>query len=84
MKIFSFSYLVGWADSCFSSFFTALERPARSFIVSLFGTLIFPILFLLLLSVKFGLDGVWLAPTVAGFASGILTLGLAVTVNPKR
>ena len=84
MKIFSFSYLVGWADTCFSSFFTALERPARSLIVSLFGTLIFPVLFLLLLSVRFGLNGVWLAPTVAGFASGILTLGLAVTMKPKR
>lgn len=84
MKIFSFSYLVGWADTCFSSFFTALERPARSLIVSLFGTLIFPILFLLLLSAKFGLNGVWLAPTVAGFASGMLTLCLAATLKLKR
>ena len=39
MKIFSFSYLVGWADTCFSSFFTALERPAHSLIVSLMPTL---------------------------------------------
>lgn len=81
MKIFSFSYLVGWADMCFSSFFTALERPIRSFIVSLFGTLLFPILFLFILSGMWGLNGVWLMPTIAGFASGILTLLLAVTLK---
>ena len=27
MKLFSLSYLTGWVDMCFSSYFTALERP---------------------------------------------------------
>ncbi len=81
MKIFAFSYLVGWMDTCFSSFFTALERPARSFIVSLFGTLIFPILFLFILSGIWELNGIWLMPTIAGIASGILTLLLAATLK---
>ena len=81
MKIFAFSYLAGWMDTCFSSFFTALERPARSFIASLFGTLIFPVLFLFALSEIWGLNGVWLMPTVAGFASGMLVLLLAATLK---
>lgn len=81
MKIFAFSYLAGWMDTCFSAYFTALERPARSFIASLFGTLIFPVLFLFALSEIWGLNGVWLMPTIAGFASGILVLILAATLK---
>ena len=34
MKLFSLSYLTGWVDMCFSSYFTALERPARSMLTS--------------------------------------------------
>ena len=81
MKIFAFSYLTGWMDTCFSSFFTALERPARSFIVSLFGTLVFPILFLFILSGIWELNGIWLMPAVSGIASGTLTLLLAATLK---
>lgn len=81
MKLFSISYLVGWIDMCFSSFFTALERPVRSFMVSFFGTLLFPILFLFVLSELWGLNGVWLMPTIAGIASGILTIILAGTMK---
>ena len=81
IKIFSFSYLVGWIDMCFSSFFTALERPIRSFVVSLFGTLVFPVAFLFILTAIRGLDGVWLMASAAGFASGVLTLILAKTLK---
>lgn len=84
MKLFALSYLFGWIDMCFSSYFTALERPARSFLVSLFGTLVFPIAFLFILSDLWGLKGIWLMPAVAGAASGILTLLLAVTMKYGR
>jgi len=77
VQIFSFSYLVGWIDMCFSSFFTALDRPVRSLLVSLFGTLVFPIAFLFLLTEFMGLNGVWLTASAAAVASGILTLLLA-------
>ena len=30
IKLFSFSYLAGRIDMCFSSYFTALDRPVRS------------------------------------------------------
>ena len=54
IRIFSFSYLVGWVDSSFSSFFTALDRPARSMAAAAFGTLVFPIASLFLLTPVFG------------------------------
>ena len=81
IRIFSFSYLIGWIDMCFSSYFTALERAVRSFIVSLFGTLVFPIVFLFILTAIWDLNGVWLMAGVAAFASGILTLVLAGTLK---
>ena len=81
IKIFSFSYLVGWIDMCFSSFFTALERPIRSLVVSLFGTLVFPVAFLFILTAIWNLNGVWLMASVAATASGILTLILAKTMK---
>lgn len=81
IKLFSFSYLVGWIDMCFSSLFTALDRPGRSLLVSLFGTLLFPIVFLFLLTAVWGLDGVWLMASIAALASGLLTLMLAKTLK---
>jgi len=74
MKIFSFSYLVGWVDVCLSSYFTALERPIQSLLVSVFGTLIFPIASLFILAPFFQLNGVWFSVIVSCTASAIFTL----------
>lgn len=81
IRLFSFSYLIGWADMCFSSFFTALDRPVRSLLVSFFGTLVFPIAFLFILTPIWKLNGVWLMPAIAGAASGIFTIVLAATMK---
>lgn len=81
IKIFSFSYIIGWIDMCYSSYFTAIDRPARSLLVSVFGTMVFPITFLFVLTAKWGLNGIWIMPTLAGIASGALTLILAQTMK---
>ncbi len=84
MELFSLSYLTGWIDMCFSSYFTALERPARSLLTSFFGTLVFPIAFLFILTPIWQLNGVWLTALVASTASGVLTVALAVSMKSKR
>lgn len=81
MKLFSFSYLTGWVDMCFSSYFTALERPFRSLLTSFFGTLVFPIIFLFILTPGWQLNGVWLSAFVSCTASAILTIVLAITMK---
>ncbi|MBQ6585432.1 MAG: hypothetical protein IJH83_01325 [Coriobacteriales bacterium] len=81
VKIFSFSYLMGWVDSCFSSYFTALDRPARSLVASIFGTLVFPVATLFLLTPVFGLNGVWLTAPLSALASALLVLVLAKTMK---
>ncbi len=84
MKLFSLSYLTGWVDMCFSSYFTALERPTRSLITSFFGTLVFPIGFLFILTPILKLDGVWLSAFFSCTASAIVTIILALTMKKKR
>jgi Na+-driven multidrug efflux pump len=84
MKLFSLSYLTGWIDMCFSSYFTALEHPARSLITSFFGTLVFPIAFLFILSPIWKLNGVWLTSVFSCTASAILTIILAITMKHKK
>ena len=81
MHIFAFSYLTGWVDMCFSSYFTALERPVRSLLTSLLGTLVFPIVSLALLTPIWQLDGVWLTSIVSGAASALFTIMVAATVK---
>ena len=83
MKLFSLSYVTGWVDMCFSSFFTAIERPIRSLIISLFGTLVFPIGFLFILSPIWQLNGVWLTPLFSCTASAVFTVIMALTLKKK-
>ena len=81
MKIFSLSYLTGWVDMCFSSYFTAIERPARSMLTSFFGTLVFPIGALAALTPSWGLNGVWLSALVSCTASALFTLALYLSMR---
>lgn len=84
MKLFSLSYITGWVDMCFSSFFTALERPVRSLLTSFFGTLVFPIGFLFILTPIWKLNGVFLTAFFASTASAIVTIIFALTMKKKQ
>ncbi len=84
IKIFSFSYLVGWVDMCFSSYFTALEKPVCSLLTSFLGTLVFPIVFLFILTPIWELNGVWFSTIAASTASAVFTIILALTMKSKQ
>lgn len=83
MKLFSLSYLTGWVDMCFSSYFTAVERPARSMLTSFFGTLVFPIAALFVLTHFLDLNGVWLSALASCTVSAIFTIILYFTMRSK-
>ena len=84
MKLFSLSYLTGWVDMCFSSYFTALERPARSMLTSFFGTLVFPIGALFALTPFLELNGVWLSALASCTLSAIFTVVLYLTMKKQK
>ena len=81
MKLFSLSYLTGWVDMCLSSYFTALERPGLSLLTSFFGTLVFPIAALFLLTPYCQLNGVWLSAVTSCTASAVFTVILYLTMK---
>lgn len=85
MSLYAFSYLVNWVDGCLSMYLTALGQAARSFILSMLGTLGFPLLGLAVLVPTLGIDGVCLMPLMAGILSGAVAVVLAVTIkHPEK
>ncbi len=74
MKLFSVSYLFGWVDMVLSSYFTSLEKPVLSLVLSFSGTLVFPIGCLVVMSHLWELNGVWLTPAMSGFLVSIVAV----------
>lgn len=83
MSLYALSYLVNWVDGCLSGYLTALGQAGRSFIVSIMGTLVLPLVGLAVLAPPLGLDGVCLMPLFAGVLSAVLSLVLVLTIKNK-
>lgn len=73
-------FLVSWCAVVSSSFFTALNRPFCSLVLSVCHTLVFPVLFLAILPNIWGLDGIWLTSLFAGSCTAVLAAGLIIWV----
>ena len=83
MSLYALSYLVNWIDGCLSGYLTALGQAGRSFIVSIMGTLVLPLVGLAVLAPPLGLAGVCLMPLFAGVLSAVLSLVLVLTIKNK-
>lgn len=81
MSLYSLSYLVNWVDGCLSGFLTALGQAGRSLIVSVMGTLVFPLAGLLIMVPSMGLDGVCLMPLLSGAVNALLAIVLVITMK---
>ena len=81
MSLYALSYLVNWVDGCLSGFLTALGQAGRSFVVSVMGTLVFPLSALAILVPSMGLDGVCLMPLFSGAANAVLAIILVITMR---
>jgi len=81
IQLYSISYLVSWIDACISGYLTALERPGRSLLISILGTLVFPCLCLAILAPALKLDGVWLMPFASGILSAVASVIAVVTIK---
>ena len=81
MRLYALSYLVNWVDGCLSGFLTALEQAGRSFIASITGTLVFPLVGLAVLVPAIGLQGVCLMPLFSGTISAVLAIVLVTTMK---
>lgn len=73
-QLFSFSFLMGGFNIFASSFFTALNNGGVSAAISFLRTLVFQAFSVLLLPLLLGIDGIWLAITVAELFACLISL----------
>ena len=73
-RLFSFSFVLSGISIFASSFFTALNNGGISASISFLRTLIFQTLCVLILPIRYGLDGIWWAITVAEVFATLITL----------
>lgn len=81
--IFSFSFLFSGYSIFGSSFFTALNNGLISALISVLRTLVFQVLFVLILPIFFGLDGIWLSIIGAEVASVLVTLTFMIKLKKR-
>lgn len=82
-KVFSFAFILAGLNVFASAFFTALNNGAISAVISFLRTLVFQMSSVLLLPLLFGIDGIWLAITVAEVCACIVSMCLLYK-NRKR
>lgn len=83
IRLFSTSYLISSFNIFASSFFTALNNGLVSAVISFLRTLVFQIIMIFLMPAIFGINGIWLAVTVAELLSLIICIIFIIT-NKKK
>ncbi len=82
MRLFSLAYLVRWFGFAVQGFYTAIEKSLAASILSVSGAMIFPILFVLLLS-PWALDGLWLNLAFTSLAVSVMALFMILSTQRK-
>ena len=77
-RLYALSFLLMGFNIFASSFFTALSNGVISAVISFVRTLLFEVAAVLILPVFLGIDGIWLAVTVAELLAFALTIGFLI------
>lgn len=81
--IYSFSFLFIGLAIYFSSFFTALNDGLTSAIISFLRTLVFQIIFVIVLPLFMGVNGIWLSIVLAELSAVVVSL-IFLFIKRKR
>ena len=73
-QIFSFAFILSGINIFTSSFFTALNNGGVSAAISFSRTLVFQMLSVLILPMLLGIDGIWMAITVAEVCACLISV----------
>ena len=82
-RVYGLSFLIMGFNVYGSSFFTALGDGVTSALISFLRTLLFQLLFVLVLPMILDIEGVWLAVTAAELAALAVTVYMFVTKDQK-
>ncbi len=80
---YSFSFFFSGLGIYCSSFFTALNNGVVSAIISSLRTILFQVIFVLILPIFWGLDGIWLSIVFAEFSSAALSIFFLITQKSR-
>lgn len=78
-RLFSFAFLLAGFNIFASSFFTALNNGIVSALISFLRTLVFQLSSVLILPLLLGIDGIWLAISVAEFFAFLVSTFFLLT-----
>ncbi len=82
-RIYSLCYIFGGFNIYSSSFFTALGNGPVSAAISFLRVLVFQVLAVLILPILLGINGIWLANTVAEVCALIITIIFLIKLQKK-
>lgn len=82
-RLFSFSFVIAGINIYASSFFTSLNNGIISAAISFLRTFIFQVVFVIVLPIFLGVDGVWISVPLAEICSFILSVYL-LTIKRKK
>ena len=83
IDLLKWAFLFSSVSIILSSYFTAIEKPLESTIVALSRSLIFPVLFLMLMPRLFSLEGVFISIPLAELATVVIALTLLRRNEPR-
>ncbi|MEW9077025.1 MATE family efflux transporter [Terrisporobacter glycolicus] len=83
IKIYSLSYIARWAPTICGSFFTALNKPVISLVITFANSIIFPLVAVTVLVPVIQLKGIWLSPFMSGVMGFLLCIALLFSIKRK-
>lgn len=82
-KLFSVAFLMCGVNIFASSFFTALNNGVVSAVLSVLRTVVFQVIFVLLLPIVWGLDGIWFSSPATEIVSAAVAVVFFVAMRKK-
>ncbi len=83
IDLLKWAFLFSSVSIILSSYFTAIEKPLESTVVALSRSLIFPVLFLMLMPRLFSLEGVFISIPLAELTTVVIALTLFRRNEPR-
>ncbi len=76
LLLYSPLFLFVWYNMVSSTFMRALEKPAKALAIMMLDSVIFPLLFMAILSIFMGVKGIFIAQTVGTFLTMVVAIFL--------
>ncbi len=74
LLLYAPSYLFNWFNITVGTFLSAFEKPKESMILMLLDSMVFPIIFFIVLATSMGVNGMFLAQTISAFAAFLVAI----------